>query len=431
MVNQNISNYNIMSNITLLRAIPDPGGGTSLGVIVVNISLGVFNTDYRDIDIISSGNLLLLGEQGVITSLNENVNGPFLDARTIAAITQRKNGTTDAAINGAQCLVSFNQSEYTGWFVVSLITQKVLLQQVQLIKRTIVVTLLVCLLLSILLSYLVTLSISKPLTRLKAVMNSFDEGSTDVYYSDTKKDDIGLLGEIFNNMLHRMNYLINSIYKVELRNREEEAHRKQAELDALQMQINPHFLYNTLDVIRWKVIEEENGEGVVSRMIAEFSDMLRLSTKRYGKLVELDHIKAYLKVISFSYMEDFTVLWDIEDESVRHCKITKLTLQPIVENAIVHGFAQTQKDKRITVKAYYSADSTVTVEIEDNGAGMEETGARKLQETLEHGDGARGLGLRNVNERIRFSFGSEYGLRIRNKPGSGMKVEAVIPIVRE
>jgi two-component system sensor histidine kinase YesM len=428
---QSIDNYYISNHITILRSIPDPDGNIVLGVIVMNISLKIFSDTFKVKEIIDSGNLLLVGDRGAIASLNENINGPFLDRDTESMVARLESGKIIKKVNGVECLVTFQKSEYTGWSIVSLIPRKALLTSAYAIRRIIVATTVACLILSLIIAYIVTLSISRPMKNLRNVMDSFGENNTNIEYVDDKKDDIGIFAEKFNNMIKRINHLINTIYKVELMKKSEEAKRKQAELDALQMQINPHFIYNTLDVVRWEAIAQEKGEGKVSRMITEFSELLRLSTKRSGSLVdieeEFDHVVAYLKVISFSYAEKFTIDWDIESESIRKGKITKLTLQPLVENAVVHGFANVKTEKNIRIGGY-RVGGDVVLEIEDNGIGMNESRLSDIKSGLEkYENGTKNLGLRNVNERIKLTFGEKYGLAIDSREGKGTCVTVRVP----
>lgn len=430
---QSIDNYYISNHITLLRTIPNSDGDIPLGVIVMNISLKIFSDTFKIEEIINSGNLLLLGEHGVIASLNENINGPFLDRDTESVITRLETGKIIRKVNGTECMVTFQKSDYSGWTIVSLIPREALLTSAYTVRRIIFITTIACLILSLIIAYIVTLSISKPLKNLRNVMDSFGENNTDIEYIDYKKDDIGILGAKFNNMIIRINHLINAIYKVELMKKSEEAKRKQAELDALQMQINPHFIYNTLDVVRWEAISQEKCEGRVSQMIAEFSGLLRLSTKKSGSLVdiqeEFDHVVSYIKVISFSYAENFIIDWNIENESIRSSKITKLTLQPLIENAVVHGFENIKTEKRIRIRGYRT-ENDVVIEIADNGIGMDGGKLSDIKNELEN-NGSKGnsLGLRNVNERIKLTFGERYGLHVYSEKGKGTSVVIRIPFI--
>ena len=432
---QAIENYYISDNVVLLRAIPNEEGGTPLGVIIITLSPNLFINTYQPTDIIEKGNLLLLSDKRVMVSINQRVDLPHLDKNTTEDIRELQNGMIKRDLEDVKCLIRFYKMEYTGWSIVSIIPERSVLTSVHTVRNIIFLTLIICLLVSLLLAYIVTLSISLPLTDLKKTMARFNGEITDLKYTDSKHDDIGILGDKFNEMIQKIDNLIQVNYREALERKGEEFKRKQAELDALQMQINPHFLYNTLDVIRWKTIMIEKGEGEVSKMISEFSQLLRLSTKKTDGLVEIreefEHVEAYLKVISFSYEESFTIEWLIDDDSLKHSKIPKLTMQPIIENIVLHAFPNNIQDKIIKIRAYLTG-STVVIAISDNGKGIDENSLDEIRGRINSKNRlTKNIGFQNVNERIKLTFGEEYGLTIHSELGSGTEVTIRIPLTDE
>lgn len=432
-IKQAIENYYISDNIMLLRAIPNEKGGNPLGVIIITVFPNLFIDTYQATDIIEKGNLLLLSDKGVMVSINQRVDLPHLDLNTTEDIKRLQNGMIKRDLEDVKCLIRFYRMEYTGWNIVSIIPENSLLTSVHTVRNIIFLTLIICLLVSLLLAYIVTLSISLPLTNLKKTMTQFNGEIIDLKYIDNKKDDIGILGNKFNEMIQKIDNLIRVNYREALQRKSEEFKRKQAELDALQMQINPHFLYNTLDVIRWKTIIIEKGDGEVSKMISEFSQLLRLSTKKTDGLVEIreefEHVAAYLKVISFSYDESFTVEWLIENDSLKHSKVPKLTIQPIIENIVVHAFTNCEHKKIIKVRAY-TTEKNIVIIISDNGKGIDRNSLNEVRDRINSKNRlTKNIGLKNVNERIKLTFGEKYGLSIYSESGSGTEVIIRIPLI--
>ncbi|MBP1994422.1 cache domain-containing sensor histidine kinase [Paenibacillus eucommiae] len=429
--NQLMSGMNLGSYITLARAIPDGNGGT-LGVIVMNISVNVFLNIVESKDVVNNGNLLLLGDSGAKVSLNENVSGPFLRKDVSDEIFKQKNGRFIDKKSGD--LVVFQDSAYTGWELAFLVPRESLLSSVYKIRNIIIQISIICIGIAVLISYGVTLSISTPLMKLKRAMGMIYGKNTETKYEDPYEDEIGLLGRKFNHMMERINHLISSVYKVELIKQDEELRRRAAELDALQMQINPHFLYNTLDMIRWEVALQENGDGHGSQMIKAFADLLRLGTKANHTLVQVEeefrHIEAYMKVMKYKHGDSIRWACDIEDEAAG-CLIAKLTLQPLVENALLHGFTGKTGDKSVSIRAYKELDELFIV-VSDNGKGIDpemlEQLNRKLQDDRIEGNQ---IGLHNVNARLKLYFGKKYGLMIQSEAGSGTRVIVKLPCLRQ
>jgi len=425
--NQLMKGTPIGSYITLSRAIPDGNGGAH-GVIVMTISVNVFLNIVDAKEVVNNGNLLLLGNAGAKISLNENVSGPFLQNDVSELIFQQKKGKfTDKK---AGDLVVFQDSTYTGWQLAFLVPRDSLFSSIYKIRNIIIQISLICIVIGVLISYGVTLSISTPLTKLKRAMGMIQGNNTESRYEDPYEDEIGLLGRKFNHMMERINYLISSVYKAELVKQDEELRRKAAELDALQMQINPHFLYNTLDMIRWEVALQENGDGHGSQMIKAFADLLRLGTMVNHKLVpvteELRHIEAYIKVMKYKYGDRLQLVTMLEEDTA-NLLITKLTLQPLVENALLHGFTNSDGDIIIHLHVYKEAGE-LTILVADNGKGIEPTQLEQLRLGLQHSHNEESqIGLHNVNARLQLYFGKAYALQIESEAGAGTRVIVKLP----
>lgn len=242
-------------------------------------------------------------------------------------------------------------------------------------------------------------------------MDQVNNGSREVTVSSDSEDEVGILVNSFHNMMDEINRLIDEVYvnKIAL---------KEYELKALQAQINPHFLYNTLSMMNWMAIKSNQME--ISKVTLALSTFYRTALSRGEDVVTVENciqnMEAYLEIQLTMHDNNFKVEWDI-DSDIRNEKMPKLLLQPIVENAIEHGIDEKEdSDKKIFLSFRGEGDDVVII-VRDNGNGMEQ----KVAETLVTYR-AKGYGLKNVNDRIRLLYGENYGIQIFSKPGEGTNV---------
>ena len=422
-----VANY-----VTLLRTIPEPASGRYLGVIVINVSLNLFNS------FLSNGSTLRKGENVILLSNSGIIRYFFMGPHFIRLNRSDRDNilTLDSEnmvipLEGENYLVSAIKSEYTDWTICSLIPRSALLQSVYEIRNLIFTMGIVCVIFAFFTSYLVNLSIALPINRLKDSMDNINEANIDICCQDDATDEVGILSMRFNSMINRIKNLIDSVYEAELTRKEERIQRQEAELDALQMQINPHFLYNTLDIIRWQVMAQENGEGKASRMIDSFSRLLRLGTKKSSGIVplqeEIAHIKAYIEVVRFDLDFRLEVEFQVEGPITEY-GIPKFTLQPLVENAIVHGFSNKRQNGIIRIHAYRK-ETDFYIEVMDNGNGILPDKLDSLKKDLRSGHPTvGGIGLKNVNDRIKLYYGEQYGLDMESKPEEYTRVILHLPV---
>ncbi len=268
------------------------------------------------------------------------------------------------------------------------------------------------LLISLLASYRISKSVSKPVKDLVHHMKKIEKGDFSERFETRRTDEMGELMERYNKMAKRLDLLIRNM--IESRDR-----LKKSEMKMLQSQINPHFLYNTLDTIKWMAKMGESEEVVT--LITNLAKLLRISLEDAEEFqtvdMNLSWLKSYLEIQKARYDDD--LIYEIHvEESLYERKIPKLLLQPIVENAILHGLDGKGK---IVVRGYEEEDRIV-FEVEDDGKGMEETQRKKL--LSEHA--GEGIGLLNVHKRIELYYGKGYGLEIKSKVNQGTKVRMVL-----
>lgn len=260
-----------------------------------------------------------------------------------------------------------------------------------------------------------------PARRLTAAMKEFEDQTEDfTYHPVAGTTEIVALSDSFGHMVVRIQRLMEQV-------REEEISLRKTELKALQAQINPHFLYNTLDAIAWMCEDGRNEEA--EEMVTALARLFRISISKGHELIpiekEVEHASSYLQIEKFRYKNQFTYSFQVEENCLPYL-CNKITLQPIIENAIYHGVNQMVDEGKIEIRIF-GQGSDIVFQVEDNGIGMTEEQCRNILKK-EPSD-RTGIGIKNVNDRIRIYFGEQYGLRIQSELDVGTLVEIRMPKV--
>lgn len=275
-------------------------------------------------------------------------------------------------------------------------------------------------------AFTVTSGILRPLWQLYDATGEIAEGNFAVRTNAKTSDEIAVLSQGFNEMAGNMQLLVDQV-------RDDEQKMRKADLRLLQEQINPHFLYNTLDTIVWLIECNEADQAV--DMVVTLSNFFRIVLSKGKEFISIrmeeQHIRSYLQIQEARYSDIMDYRIDI-DPALYSYQIPKLTLQPIVENALYHGIKYKRSHGTIAVNGRMQED-TIRLVVTDDGAGMDETELTQLREDISKPckETDRGFGLANVNERIRMYFGAEYGLTIDSAKGEGTRVTIVIPAILE
>lgn len=252
--------------------------------------------------------------------------------------------------------------------------------------------------------------------RLITCVNQMEYSSMEIDLNDQSRDEIGVLIRSFRRMLGEIKRLIKEVYESRIR-------QQKLEMRALQAQINPHFLYNTLSMINWKAISA--GEEDISTITLALSDYYRTTLNRGETFInirgEILNIRSYLEIQLMMHDYGFEVEYDLEP-SLDEYQMPKLILQPLVENALEHGLDVKEEGEKILRISCRQDHEDIIWTVEDNGVGMEEVVADNMVKTH-----TSGYGVRNVNERLILLYGEHYGLRIESEPGKGTQVEVHIP----
>lgn len=280
--------------------------------------------------------------------------------------------------------------------------------------------LLLCLLLILLLGYFFSRKMVERLEQLTENMNQINLGLRKVTVVSQSKDEIGVLVRTFTRMMDEINKLISQVYEAKIK-------LQKTEMKALQAQINPHFLYNSLSIINWKALEADNEE--ISRITLALSTYYRTSLNKGETMTiaanEIRNIDAYLQIQLIMHDNSFQVIKEIQEDALSY-SVPKLILQPLVENAIEHGLDVSEKEEKWLKISVCKEKDALIMAVEDNGMGMSEEQAKSIITYR-----SKGYGVRNVNDRITLLYGEEYHLRVKSRQGEGCRIEIAIPVNKE
>lgn len=305
------------------------------------------------------------------------------------------------------------------WKLVNIVPVKDLTKDSMTIQEVTVVAMVASVFFCTLVVLFFTMKVLHPLKQLGESMKRLENENFNTELPERGNDEVTLVCRNFNKMSRKLNELINEVYAYQIK-------QKEAELKVLHEQINPHFLYNTLNTIYWMCKMERASETAL--LVDSLSKLFRLSLNS-GKSIttvekEMEYLRYYIVIQKKRYEEMIRFEMEVS-EDVLQCQTVKLTLQPLVENAIYHGIEKKGTRGRIVIRAYRSGDC-MYFQVSDDGAGAD---VERLNALLyETGEANQGFALRNVHERIRLYYGEPYGLSFESSPGEGTTVTVVQPV---
>jgi two-component system sensor histidine kinase YesM len=413
--------YSADEVVSIVKAVTDPLSGRVRGVVLIDLRLEVMKTIFADLTV-GKGGFLFIQERGgaiVYTPANPvvyRVREQWLE--TPRAISIRR-------IRGADYQIVSQWSEYTQWKTVGVFPLSQIMAQVSSFRYYSLIIAGLTVLVALALSIILTSGIARPVIELRALMKEAEEGNLAVRFEGRQEDEIGYLGKSFNTMLEEVQKLLGLVYH-------EQQSKREAELKILHEQIKPHFLYNTLDTIQW--MAQEHGARDIVEVVAALTSLFRIGLSRGREMIrlaeELEHVRSYLVIQKARYEDkfDFSLA---SDEEVLSSMVLKLTLQPLVENAIYHGIKERRGHGSIRVEAG-KQDGMLVMRVSDDGVGMCPAKLQEVRELLKTspppGSGLAGYGIHNVQERIQLSFGARYGLRFESSQ-AGTTVEVLHPLI--
>lgn len=333
-------------------------------------------------------------------------------------------GVYNGKLDGQEVLCCVKTVGYTGWKLVSISSQAQLRMAGLKFQAFVIAVILLVLLTSIVLSSYLAKVLTSPIQNLEMDVKKISEGNLDLTVHSSGSFEVYHLGLSIQKMTVRIRQLMDEII------REQEGKRK-SELDSLQAQITPHFLYNTLDIIVWMI--EENRREEASRMVTALARLMRISISKGKNIIpltdEFEHVSNYLMIQSMRFKNKFTYEIQMQPGS-ESLAVIKLVVQPIVENAIYHGMEGMYGDGEIRIRSYREGNDFY-ISVKDNGMGMSQDQAEALLDytkKVQTGKG-NGLGVRNVHERIQLYFGKQYGVIVRSVLDEGTEVKLHLPVI--
>ena len=392
------------------RKLTFSGAREGVNILYMDVDYQKLFTPYAE-TLISECGLYITDQEGKLVFEESRFSGKNqnYDLTYSEFLEQRDRGSADYTI---LC----EQSNTTGWTVWLYQPVGLAGESMRPIGVMAGVTILICIFAAVLAYFITSGMVSGRIERLTCLMQEVQEGSMDMQVGSDDRDEIGMLYRGFGSMMKRIRTLINEVYLGKIT-------QKEAELKALQAQINPHFLYNTLSLINWKALAA--GEEDISRMTLAMSTFYRTALNRGRNVLqveaELSNTRAYLEIQSMLHDGDFDYEIEVQPE-ILQCESLNLILQPLVENAIHHGIEEkTDGRGKISVRGW-KEDNCVWFMVEDNGVGMEQEVADKIL-TME----SKGYGVRNVDERIRLCYGEKYAMKVESVVGKGTKMTIHFP----
>jgi two-component system, sensor histidine kinase YesM len=383
-----------------------------IGTLFINIDTKVFRDLLRSVQLAEDDQIYIFDEndQILFTTNNELKEGNLV------------------SFDHESTIVAERELSFINGKLVTSISKKDFIHQITRIQASVMIVIIISLVALIVISMLISRMFSSPILTIMRHMKKVESGNLDVRVDIKSNDEIGKLAHGFNQMIERLKSFINEAYIAEIK-------QKQTELNALKSQIRPHYLYNTLEVIRMSAVYNDDNE--VADMIHVLSNQMKYVID-YGEEIvaietELSHLNDYFTLVKVRFEDKVTLKIEIAPNVSLDWGIHKLSIQPLVENAVQHGIRPKIGNGTIILTIDCVDSDTLSITVSDDGVGMDEEKVKKINERLSEGyvSTNRSVGMWNVNERIKTHAGNKYGMVITSKPNIGTSVQMVIPIVRE
>ncbi|ETT58565.1 sensor with HAMP domain [Paenibacillus sp. FSL R7-277] len=405
--------FTYLSNTKLAKM----DAGVERPVLAISFKSEVLKSLYADSLPGNSRYMVLDPQDRVVASSEPGQVAQIYKEAGLDKLQRENSGARRMKLDGEAVIVCFDRSEVTGWMSVVWIPQAGLVSSlVPVIRTSITVLAVVMGIVALIFAFFIAGKITKPIKRLLSAMRSVGEGDFQTRVDVVSHDEFGVLTQRFNRMNDRIQLLVTENYEIKLK-------EKEAEIQALNMQMHPHFLYNTLNVMNWTAIENDQQE--LSRMLVCLSNMLHYTSRKTWDAVplseEMSWMSNYFYIMSIRFEDKFTVEYDMDPQLLAY-DVPRLLFQPFVENAILHGFDQTGSGGLIGIRGWING-RTRHYEVADNGRGMSaETVHRILYQK------SSSVGIKNTIDRIQMTYGGEYGISIFSTPGAGTKVVITLPL---
>lgn len=389
------------------------------GFMIININERMLSSSYyKVLDMIGS-EMYIVDAAGKIISHPDELRIGLQSKEAVQFALEQPKGS----FMSDQNIVFYNKLGDTGWTMVQKTPVNELIQALFEIRSYLLWIVVAAILVSVPFSYYWIRKITTPLIRLSHAMSHVERGQLDTYVESKSKNELARIIRSFNRMSQGISHLMRDNARIE-------AEKRRIEIEALQHQINPHFLFNTLNTIKWMAIIIKADH--IAKSIATLGNLLGPIFKSPASFCtlreELEYIGHYIELMNMRYNEEVGMVYDIPDDAM-DCIVLRFILQPIIENAFVHGLKQRRRQDRVSVSARRH-NGMLTIEISDNGEGMTPARLKEVTESLELEKPAT-IGLFNVNRRLRLNFGEGHGIAVASAKGEGTTVTMRLPVPAE
>ena len=394
-------------------------------ILLFNLKNQYFSTILQNVKISSNGYMVLISPDGMISSKEVlpayDIAKPGLD---YLREKQEDEGSFNIrSIKGEKMLVVYNTIKINNWRIAAIVPEKEILESASQIKYISLLIIIILIFVSTIVAAIFAGSISGPIRFLSKRVREFEKGNFNVKFDVKDSNELNILANGLSSLVKTVENLLQKV-------KDEQEKKRKVELLALQSQINPHFLYNTLASIKHLIDMNENERA--SKMVGALTKFFMIGISKGKEIItlreEIEHVQNYLSIQKMRYSKDFEFSFQI-DENILDCRIIKLTLQPIVENAIYHGIKNKQEMGMIKLNGYQE-ETDIVIEVWDDGAGISTERLQGLIKSInlsEIEENPTTFGLRNVNQRIKLHFGEPYGLSIESTENIYTKVTIRIP----
>jgi len=409
--------------VSLFRKFPFlQGQEQSKGVIVVNLESKYFDSLVSNIPGIKYKKVYILDDK--YSTIYKNCTDPFDTYIDVGDISDLNNKNIIKKVKNEEYLISSVQSNSFDWIYISIVPTKSLLSRLDSMTRVNNMVCLLSLVICIILSIFYTLKTYRPVKSMVNIITQYNSGKDISNFASSKDDEYGYI--IFN-------MIKTFIDKNEFQNKlaEEKLLQNETQLCALQTQINPHFLYNILEILNWESIDLLGKDNTISEILIHLAGNLRYVTNYSNILVTIEedtsHLKSYVYMLEILNQDRIKFLFNI-DSDIKECKTMKLLIQPLVENAVIHGLSNSQAGGKVKISVK-GKGSMVAISVVDNGCGMTKYKLLELREELSSKSlfDSQSLGLKNINQRIKLKFGEQYGISVSSKANFGTAIHISFP----
>lgn len=393
------------------------------GIILFNLREDFFANILQNAKISENGFLALINQDGMVNFKTVPQRYQINDWALEMLINQEEPSGRLSIRNaaGKKIILIYDTLPINRWKLAAVFPEDDILNIAGFFKKITLAVMFLLILAGVFLSNLLAQIVTRPLSNLTEKVKRVKEGNLDVPFDSKGSNEIDILNEGIHGLLGKVRNLLQQV-------RQEQEQKRLAELETLQAQIKPHFLYNTLDSIRQLCeMRETRDAGAMVEALAKFFRISISGGKEIISLAdEVEHIQSYLLIQKMRYSDTFDYEINVNNELFKF-KVLKLTLQPLIENAIYHGIKQKRGKGLLVVNGRHNGAKLI-LEICDSGAGMSESKLEQVRESLINPEVGRGYGLKNVHRRLQLHYGPEYGLEIESELGEGTRIRVILPV---